>query len=152
MKNNHLNLFFLLITVISFGSCSTEEEYHSYTTAIRNTSNEPFLLLVLGNDKYQDTDTLINTIVKPAEIIFKNSYRAPSFGGLDNEHFIYYMKLEFENGKGYICDEASSPLETCFQSKRSFTTSTTPEDFTHENGVYYYDITQEDYENAHVLP
>jgi|SRR5690606_15073805 len=146
------DILYLLSIVFVVMGCSTEEEYHSYTTAIRNTSDKPFHILVLGARQNQQVDTLINQIVKPTEIIFKNSYSEPSFRGLDNEHFIYYLKLEFDNGKGYICDESPFPLGTCFQSKRSFTTSTGKEDYAFENGIYYYDITHEDYDNAHKLP
>jgi len=147
------NVLYVLTIVLACVSCNTEREYHPYTTAIRNTSDKPFYMLVLGERMNRDVDTLVNTIVKPNEIIFKNSYADWFFLGMrNNKHAINYMKLEFDNGKGYICDRSIPPLETCFQSKRSFTTITGKEYYTFENDVYYYDITQEDYENAHELP
>src|SRR5690606_5898355 len=135
-----------------------EERSYSYTTAIRNTSDKPFHILILGNGENRNTpvyDTLVNTTLNSGEIAFKNSYISPSFSGMHNGTYsidIYYSKIVFtDTHKGYIC-EKDSLNNFCFQNKVSLTEAYYEKDFTFENGVYYYDITQDDYENAHILP
>ena len=154
MKNNHLNLILLLITAIFLlYSCNTEEPTQQYTTAIRNTSNKPLHILILGDSIGRNTpvyDTLVNTTLNSNEIAFKKSYRSSGFNGM--KVIMYYVKVTFlDNNKGYIC-EKDSVNNLCFENKVSLTEVYYEKDFTFENGVYYYDITQEDYENAHVLP
>lgn len=140
-------------------SCSTEEKQDSYTTAIRNTSNKSLHILILGNEENRNTpvhDTLVNIILNPGEITFKNTYVTSGFSGFHNGTYsidIYYSKISFlNNNKGYICDENSTSNVLCFQNKISLNKAYYKQDFNLENEVYYYDITQEDYENAHVLP
>lgn len=153
MKNNHLNLILLLITAIFLlYSCNTEEPTQQYTTAIRNTSNKPLNILILGDSIGRNTpvyDTLVNTTLNSNEIAFKKSYRSSGFNGM--KVIMYYVKVTFlDNNKGYIC-EKDSLNNLCFKNKVALTEIYYEKDFTHENGVYYYDITQEDYENAHEL-
>jgi len=153
MKN-----IFIGFALLFLASCSTEEGTRTYTTAIRNTSDKPVHILVLGNGENRNTlvyDTLVNTTLKSGEITFKNTYKFPSFHGMHNGTYfidIYYTKIKFiENNKGYIC-KLEEDTELCTSNKNGLPNARSTNDFTLENGVYYYDITQTDYENAHVLP
>lgn len=154
MKNNHFNFTLLLIAAIflMYG-CNSEEPTQHYTTAIRNTSNKPLHILVLGDSIGRNTpvyDTLVNTTLNSNEIVLKKSYRFSGFNEMNA--ILYYVKVSFlDNNKGYIC-EKDSVNNLCFQNKVALTEIYYEKDFTFENGIYYYDITQEDYENAHVLP
>src|SRR5690606_7607993 len=125
-----------------------------YTVAIRNTSNKPLHLLILGDSIGRNTpvyDTLANTTLNEGEVALKKSYMFSGFNGMETR--IYYTKITFvDNGKGYICDVDNSDSNLCFQNKVSLNDAYYEKDFTLENGVHYYDITQEDYENAHELP
>ena len=142
-----------ILSILIFISCSVEEPTQHYTTAIRNTSNKPLHILVLGDSIGRNTpvyDTLVNTTINSDEIAFRRSYRFPVFQGMRAD--MYYVKVTFlDNQKGYIC-EKDSVNNLCFQDKVALTEIYYEKDFTFENGIYYYDITQEDYENAHVLP
>lgn len=149
---------FYTLTVLGCVSCSIEEPTQRYSTAIRNTSDKPFHILVLGNGEGRNTpvyDTLVNTTLNVGQVTFENSYRFPSFQGMHNGNYfidIYYTKITFlDTNKGYICDTDSTNNNLCFQNKVSLLNARSAKDFTHENGVYYYDITQQDYENAHEL-
>lgn len=148
------NLLIIFSLLFIYTSCSTEEPTLKYTTAIRNTSNKSLHLLVLGDTIGRNTpvyDTLSNTILNPGQITFKRNYLLSHFGGF-GKVTCYYAKITFlNNNKGYIC-EKDSISNLCFTDKVSLTDVYYEKDFTFENGIYYYDITQEDYENAHELP
>lgn len=152
------NKLYILILMVACVSCTTEEPTQQYTTAIRNTSDKPLKILILGNGENRNTpvyDTLVNTTLNAGDVVLKSSYKTPSFAGFHNGIYsidIYYTKISFlDNNKGYIC-EKDSLNNLCFQNKVSLTEAYYEHDFTFENGIYYYDITQKDYENAHVLP
>jgi len=152
--------------------CSVDNEpAYSYTTAIRNVSDHPFHILVLGSGAYNTPlyDTLINEIVNPNTYIFKKSYMDTHFSGMVNtvddglsstpytyRYEFRYMKIVFiENGKGYICQKNSTDInsELCFQYKASLVGMySTGDFFLEEDGIYYYDITPYEYEKAHELP
>lgn len=142
----------LTLPVLFCVSCTTEEPTQQYTTAIRNTSNKPLHILILGDSIGRNTpvyDTLVNTTLNSNEIAFKKSYRSSGFNGM--KVIMYYVKVTFlDNNKGYIC-EKDSVNNLCFENKVSLTEVYYEKDFTFDNGVYYYDITQQDYENAHEL-
>ena len=154
MKNNHLNLIFLLITVIAFSSCNVEEENYSYRVNFKNTSDKPFYLLVLGdtlNHSIPNNDTLINSILDPGESSKYFSYSSRFFKGFKYE--LTYIKIKYLNeNKGYICVKQDQlPNNLCFTTKNS-PLYTIKEDFSsNDQRDFSYDITQEDYENAHVL-
>ncbi len=153
----HFLLF--AITVLLFVSCSVEEPTRKYTTAIRNASDNPFYILVVsvsGQNNQPTYDTIVNTILNKGEVTLKGeTNNNPSLSRLSEGRYfsdIYYTKIVFlDNNKGYICgiDEVN---DFCFQNKVSIANATSERDFTFEKDTYYYDITQEDYENAHVLP
>lgn len=146
------NLFvgFVLLFLVN---CSTEEGTRTYTTAIRNTSDKPVHILILGDDKGRNTpvyDTLVNTVLQKNET-FNKTYKHLAYNGLNA--IIYYTKITFlDTSKGYICEKNNTTNNLCFVNKVSLTDAYFEYDFTLENGVHYYDITQTDYENAHVLP
>lgn len=148
------NLFvgFVLLFLVN---CSTEEGTRTYTTAIRNTSDKPVHILILGDEKNSSLpvfDTLVNTVVNSNNIILKKTYVSPYFAGF-GKITNYYTKITFlDTSKGYICEKNNTTNNLCFVNKVSLTDAYYEQDFTFENGVYYYDITQTDYENAHVLP
>jgi hypothetical protein len=153
------NILYLLTIVFVCISCSKEETTQQYTTAIRNISDKPLKILVLGNGEGKNTpvyDTLVNATLNPGEITFKNNYKFASFQGMHNGNYfidIYYTKIVFlDNYKGYICDINTNNNDLCFQDKISLINAKSAQAFNFENGVYYYDITQKNYENAHVLP
>jgi len=148
------NIFLLIIVASLLYNCNVEEKSHYYTTAIRNTSDEPFHILVLGDTLNRNQpvyDTLINTTLQAGQSTKKHNYSFSSFMGLNPKYYIYYAKIKFENDRGYICDNDPFNMSLCFLSKSSFIVSMQESDFTFENGIYYYDITQGDYENAHNL-
>jgi len=139
--------------------CNVEEPTRTYTTAIRNTSNKPLHILVLGNGENRNTpvyDTLVNVTLNTGDVVFKNSYKTPSFSGFHNGTYsidIYKTTITYLNtNKGYICEKGNTNNSLCFVNKVSLPNAYYENDFTLENGVYYYDITQADYENAHELP
>lgn len=153
MKNNHLNLIFLLITVIAFSSCNVEQDQYLYKVNFKNTSNTPFHLLVLGdtlNRSEPANDTLINVLLNKGEISPYFSYKSHFFEGFKYE--LTYVKVQFTNeNKGYVCTKSTLSSDLCFMTKSSPIYST-GEVFIGNDKVYSYEITQEDYENAHVLP
>jgi len=126
-------------------SCIVDNEpTYPYTTAIRNVSDRPFHILILGdslNSNVPVYDTLVNTIVNPNTYTFKKNYRETNFSGMVNKgnaprpsyrYEFYYMKIVFlENGKGYICEKDSVNInaEFCFQYKVSLVDLYRQEDF-----------------------
>gem|GEM_PF-1050658 len=160
-KPMRVTIYLLLISMLLV-SCSNDDKRHRYTTAIRNVSNQPFRILILGIEENPDIivyDTLLNTIVSPNTHAFIRMYKAPNFVGIkdfgvNKNNNLYYIKIVFvENGKGYICEKDNTDTNVlfCFQNKRSPIEANQEKDFNFKMGIYYYDITQEDYENAHEL-
>lgn len=141
-------LLILFCTVV-LTACSTEEKEYKQESAFRNTSDYPVHLLVIGNiENLNKNDTLINAVLAKGESSVVFSYYNKSFIGFI--HF-NYIRIQFlNNNKGYICsfDENKN---LCF-TKRISPLLATSSEFVLESGIYHYEITQEDYENAHVLP
>src|SRR5690606_39303920 len=82
MKN--LVLVFSLLFLVS---CSVEEPMREYTTAIRNTSNQPLHVLILGDTigrNHPVYDTLVNTTLNTGES-YNRKYKHESFSGLDRK-------------------------------------------------------------------
>ena|SRR5690606_6523241 len=148
MKN--LVLVFSLLFLVS---CSVEEPMREYTTAIRNTSNQPLHVLILGDTigrNHPVYDTLVNTTLNTGES-YNRKYKHESFSGF-GAVINYSEYLFIGTNKGYICDDVNNNDSLCFTNKKNLSMEYNVDNFTLENGVYYYDITQEDYENAYELP
>ena len=143
----------ITFSFLFFISCSVEEPTKQYTTAIRNTGNQTLHVLILGDTigrNYPVYDTLVNTTLSTGES-FKRTYRNVAFSGFFA--VINYSKFTFiGTNKGYICDDVNNNDSLCFTNKKNLSKEYNRDNFTLENGIYYYDITQEDYENAHELP
>jgi len=156
----------LIALCIVFLSCDPDDRMntpqYNYNVAIKNTSQEaltikgyktkddignflpiPQLLniLVLAPNTVSETET-IHVPVPLGNIAFGFSY--PSFNnGSDS------IVLMFADNRGYY----SNNNDTVFWIvNKSTLLSVLEKDITNEDNVLKYAITQEDYENAHVLP
>jgi len=154
-----ITICLLSIIYILLVSCSDDDNRRRYTTAIRNVSGQPFRILILGTERNSDIvvyDTLFDTTVNPNTRAFIRAYKAPNFVGMKDYYSnLHYTKIVFvENGKGYICEKDNTDINAlfCFQNKPSPIEANQEKDFNFKTDIYYYDITQEDYQNAHELP
>ncbi len=142
-----------LVCFSFFLSCNVEEKQYWYEVNFKNTSNMPFHLLVLGdtsNSAIPANDTLINVVLNKGETSPSFSYYSSFFVGF--KYHLTYVKIQFINeNKGYICTKSTPSSDLCFTTKFSpiYAPSVT---FKGNDKTYSYEITQEDYENAHVLP
>lgn len=149
-------LFFCLFSL--FG-CVEENEPYSYYKFIRfkNTS-----------DKVLDItfeDTTINHIYFTERLNPNQSTDYYQHYSLERDYFNGFgtlgdkITVKFTNGNlGYICGDYPDSSGLCFTTKGSPLRNPNESDFIldkqeRDNVKYYtYEITQEDYENAHVLP
>ena len=143
-------LISLLTLCVFILACSTEEKVTLQKVAFRNTSNQSLRLFVLVNQiNISHQDTLISTILEPNANSEIFSYYSNYPKGFDQD--LSSIQIIFNNNKGYKCSVFTTEATNyCFSSKAS------PLDknsviYNYENGIYFFDITQEDYENAHVL-
>ncbi|MCP1994616.1 hypothetical protein [Flavobacterium sp. HSC-61S13] len=146
------NSFIFILTAMLFLGCSEEEKLYQQQISFRNTSVAPLSIIITGDLSNSDrNDTLINVILRPTESTMPLSYVNNSFIGSPFD--LKYMKIKFTTtDRGYICSDNSID-NLCFTNKRSpIGSSTSADDFELENGVYYYDITNDDYEKAYLLP
>lgn len=147
-------LIFIFLIILS--SCSEEEPTTYYSSfRIKNSTAHTFKLTI-------DNSTTAN-VYFDKELVANESTNYFEFAKHNGEYwgFISFgdqMKIVFlDNNKGYFCNGSSEGLTYCFSSKSSPIGIYNPNDFIFEkkegNIEYYtYEITQEDYENAHVLP
>ena len=146
------NLVLLIVLSLCFISCSTEEKIYLQQTSFRNTSQSPLHIIITGDLKNSNrNDTIINQTLQMGESTDLLTYYDNGFIGFNFD--FKYMKIEFiNNNRGYVCSDNITENQ-CFINKYSpISDSSSTLGFTLENGIYYYDITQEDYENAHELP
>src|SRR5690606_641981 len=148
MKKNSFNLVILLIIAISFSSCSTEENVYTIKKRIKNTSNQSLELLLIG----YSNDTIVNQILLPQSSTPEFSYTSNindimGWGDVASKLNVRFLN----NNTGYECNVENTG-NMCFTTKGSPFDSRNPQDYILDDNIYTYEITQEDYENAHVLP
>jgi len=148
-------LFFCLFSLLG---CVEENEPVAYYNFIRfkNTS-----------DKILDItfeDTTINHIYFTERLNSNESTNYYQHYSLESDYFNGFGALgdkiivKFINENlGYICGDYSNNSGLCFTTKGSPIRNPNESDFILDNqeytsSYYTYEITQEDYENAHVLP
>ncbi len=142
-----------LVCFSFFLSCNVEEKQYWYEVNFKNTSNMPFHLLVLGdtlNRSESANDTLINAVLNKGETSPSFSYYSHSFKGFKDQ--LTYIRIEFINeNRGYICSKSMFG-DLCFITKINPIYDPAGKAYKGNDKTYSYEITQEDYENAHVLP
>lgn len=148
----------LLFCLFSLFSCVEENEPKTYYHFIRlkNASNNVFKIVIEDtetNHKYLDRELQPNEITD----YYQHYLSHDTFLGF--APFGNSINIRFtDNNKGYICGDYPDNSGLCFTTKGSPIRNPNESDFIldaqeHDNIKYYtYEITQEDYENAHVLP
>lgn len=146
----------ILICLVTLSSCSEEEQTTYYSSfRIKNSTTHTFKLTINNsttNNVYFDDELTDNASTNYFEFAKKND-EYWGFNSLGDQ-----MKIVFlDNNKGYFCNGSSEDVTYCFFSKSSPIGVYNPNDFVFdkkEGNIEYYtfEITQEDYENAHVLP
>lgn len=149
----------IFVCLIAFSSCIKEDEAYTYYKYVRikNTSSKSFKIVIEDNDtgyKYIDSELLPNESTN----YYQQSSLSNSFNGFS---FFIGCNLEIifnDNNKGYICGDYPDNSGLCFNTKGSPFNNPNENEFVldkqeRDNVKYYtYEITQEDYENAHILP
>ena len=139
----------IIFSALFFCSCSIEEKQYSRQKCIKNISTHSLELTILG---YSLNDTVTHQVLNPEESTIEYTQvgsinEIMGFGDIGSKIIIRFL----DNNKGYICDSEHTG-NLCFISKGSPFDTRNPEDYNIQNNLYTYNITQEDYENAHVLP
>jgi hypothetical protein len=148
------------ILLVSCNPCDGCEDVYTHTVAVRNQSEENFKVLFYDNvvvnpqtgfPPFLREEIIIETgssIVRKYKDVF---VRPPYYSFTHN--FSDSIVLKFDNGKGYYTTLKNSRISVDYwlQDKSSFFTID-GNDLINVNGVLTYLITQQDYENAHILP
>ena len=136
----------LLIVGLLIYSCTSEDDINTYNFSLKNSSNEPFILEII------DTE---NNTIESLTILPNHSYNCiyssevnSAFFGCDENTYSY--RITFDNNKGYMCNILNDS-SLCFQSKNPLVFNDDNFNILINNS-YEFEITQEDYENAHELP
>ena len=159
--------FFAILSLLFFmTSCDPDDrmstEQHTYNVSLENTSKET---LTVNGYKTKDhlgnllvNPELINSIVTQANSVSKTETITvpkplgdPAFG-FTYPNFINMVDsvtLKFTNGKGYYSTLESSSF---WLENKSDLLNIKENDIFFRDGILIYSITEEDYENAHVLP
>jgi len=158
--------YFTILSLLFFvSSCDpddrTNTEQYIYNVSLENTSQESLTIIGyktkdhLGNTLV--SPELINTIIVQANSISKiETIKVPkplgdSAFGFTYPNFVNMVDsitLKFTNERVYY----SSLNNNFWLENRSDLLNIKEKDVMHKNGVLIYTITQNDYENAHVLP
>lgn len=159
--------FFTILSLLFFvSSCDPDDRMNTkqyiYNVSLENTSQE-FLTIIgyktkdhLGNTLA--SPELINTIIVQANSISKiETIKVPKPLGDPAFGFTYpnfvnmvdSITLQFANGTGYYSTLGNNNF---WLENKSDLLNIKEKDVMHKNGVLIYTITQENYENAHVLP
>lgn len=157
-----------LCLLLGFSSCDPEnEKEYSHKLQVENTSISKIILL--GYNNYDDNfnKVLPYPILQKMIVIEVNSLgpivmNKNIFFDINNSSYFFgihvdSLVLKFENEKGFystikrnINDEYQINNEYWIPSKSTLF-AVSSKDVRKEGDVYIYSITQEDYENAHVL-
>jgi len=148
----------ILISLICLTGCYPEDDnrttYYNYIRFTNNSSNN--LKIIMDDTEssviYYDTEVTSNTSTEYIEqILYSDSF----YGIHGNENRI---KIIFtDTNKGYICGDNPDSSGYCFTTKGSPLRTENINDFIFDkqegtSRYYTFEITQEDYENAHELP
>ena len=151
--------------LLLFYSCAPEPDDKVYFNKIQveNTSSQSIEIKA-----YDHYDSSFNTNIIPPElkesIIIASNGTSPvvicetRFGPINNSTFFPKsgadsIVLKFENNRKYISFSKNSGINNEYWiPNKSSLLNIFEKDVRKEGDVYIYTITQEDYENAHVLP
>lgn len=139
------NIIFLIFTSCLFISCTDVEYDEIYTISFKNTSEHTLQIDISYFEQMSSPITL-----QPGEST--EDYGHP----IINDEFLgFFTKdqiiIKFENQKGYLCTK-NGTSNLCFVNKESpFSEIGIGAYIKIDENHYIYEITQEDYENAHVL-
>ncbi|WP_395043535.1 hypothetical protein [Flavobacterium sp.] len=135
----------MIIVIFFFISCTdrNEKEYRNYSVEINNSTSVG--LTIEGYNS--ENNLIINNSIESNSIGAECNYQAEIFSGYicgaDS------IVIKFSNGKGYICDLRESGNILCLPSKFIFS----EQGFINlNNNNYQFVITEDDYNNAYVLP
>ena len=154
----------LIYLSLLLASCdpNNEDKEFIHNLKVKNESDSEITLS--GYDHFDDATNQVFTqpILKKTIVIEANSsgpivVNKNIFSNINNStyffgHHIDSLVLKFENGKGYYSTVSSVINTENWIANKSSLISVRSEDVTKEGDIYIYKITQEDYENAHVLP
>ncbi len=152
------NILILFSLLFIYTSCIKEDEPITYYHFIRlkNVSNKVFKIVIEDtetNHKYLDRELQPNESTD----YYQHYLSSDTFLGFAPFGDRIYLRF-IDNNKGYICGDYPDNSGFCFTSKNSPIRNPNESDFIldkkeNNNTKYYtYEITQQDYENAHVLP
>lgn len=138
-------LFFLLCILICSCTDTSERPLKNFKTQVKNDSMVS--LTIKGyNSNNQET---INESLEPNELGVNCEGLLEVFIGMTCE--TDSIVFRFSNSRGYICSLRQSNQNYCFGDKHPFVGNETYYNFLGDN-TYEFIITQQDFENAHVLP
>jgi hypothetical protein len=151
-------IFYFITVCILLASCSTEESAAPIspdpTLGGNNGSGLKYFEAQIRNDtnSFMDWETAyVNGVnlwlegLGPGEYSSIVEYEAAQFDGINNP----WAEIRFVNGKGYFCDLSGTNSQLCDDNK-SLVHGT---GFVQQpDGTWLYTITQDDYDNAFVLP
>jgi len=170
IMRTQLLTMFKFVTILSLlffmSSCDPDDrmntEQYIYNVSLENTSQES--LTIIG---YKTKDNLGNTLVSP-ELINTIIVQANSISKIEtikvpkplgdsafgftypnSVNMVDSITLKFTNGRGYY---SSLNNNNFWLENRSDLLNIKEKDVMQKNGVLIYTITQNDYENANVLP
>ncbi len=148
-----------LLSFLLLISCIKEEESYTYYKYVRikNTSDKVFKIII---EDIESSHRYLDRELKPNE---STEYYQQSSLSNDFSGFSYFigstLKIIFNvNSKGYICGDYPDNSGLCFITKGAPFGNANENEFVLEEKIsdnvkyYTYNISQEDYENAHVLP
>lgn len=153
------------LLVLFLISCGPEPDTSIFQNKIQleNTSNK--ILKLQGYDTYDESyDIKINPVLLKETIEIENGGKGPvvisetRFSPIDNSTYFPHsgpdsIVLTFEDGKKYYSVRKKNDIyNNYWVANKSSLFAIFEKDVRKEGDVYIYSITQEDYENAHVLP
>lgn len=157
--------FSLFCLMLLFSSCDPGnwgDQPNPQSVALKNESNEVFSVYFYDQniaDPITGLKPLLREIVEinPDEFVIKtiNYFESdPKFYFFnDSNNFSDSLVIKFANGKGYYTSSSSGePTTENWINGKSSLLKISPSDLYMINDVFYYTITEEDYENAFELP
>jgi hypothetical protein len=143
-RNMKKKLIIYLLTTLLI-SCVDPSRTSTYSCSLKNNTNQSITITVYFSGAIID-----NSIIEPSMSGLDCSYSEDSFTGYTYNCNFDMLKITFPNGKGYLCSQFDNPEYWFADQKTPFLPS---EKFIlNNNGVYEFNISEEDYINAHILP
>ncbi len=156
--------FFLFCLMLLFSSCDPDDwmDLDQHSVALKNESSEAFSVYFYDQniaDPITDLKPFLREVIEinPEDFVVKtHTYFKPGPGFYffnDVDNLADSLVIKFANGKGYYTSSSSGEPTTEYWIKgKSSLLKISPSDLYMINDVFYYTITQEDYENAFDLP